>query len=50
MYPYSFILTIHIEVQMMKTLTRKLSQISLLLSTGLLLAACGSGDSAGTAH
>jgi hypothetical protein len=33
---------------MMKTLTRKISQISLLLSAGLLLAACGSGDSTGT--
>lgn len=33
---------------MMNTLTRKISQIFLLLSTGLLLAACGSGDSAGT--
>lgn len=32
----------------MKTLHRKLSQISLLLIAGLLLAACGSGDSAGT--
>lgn len=33
---------------MMNTLTRKFSQLSLLLSAGLLLAACGSGDSAGT--
>lgn len=33
---------------MMKILTRKISQVSLLLSAGLLLAACGSGDSAGT--
>ncbi|HEY9200085.1 MAG TPA: DUF4382 domain-containing protein [Gammaproteobacteria bacterium] len=32
----------------MNTLTRKLSQVSLLLSAGLILAACGSGDSAGT--
>lgn len=33
---------------MMKTLTRKLSQLSLLLSASLLLTACGSGDSFGT--
>ncbi len=33
---------------MMNTLTRKISQIFLLFSTGLLLAACGNGDSAGT--
>jgi len=33
---------------MINTLTRKISQVFLLLSTSLLIVACGNGDSAGT--